>query len=544
MNPRISSLNTLFLGTVVSISFFLFSHGIETNHVVSPDEEVLYPKTKDSSFLRTYNSEEVFENKLDNVSSGLHVDDSKSIFFRNRKLIERKEDSEKNEDGTKIKHKSLIPLSKADAIGYLCTALGSMLSAVGGVGGGGILIPIFILIMDFSPKYAIPLSSVTIFGGALANCIFNFFKRHPLGDRPLIDWDLILVMEPLTIAGALIGALINRLLPETFLVVMLVILLGYIGMKTLRKAHTLDTVKNRLIANRGDLNNETLEKANVSDNQGDDVDFEDEYLNNSSISGEKSFHSNGVGALRSMYEKELLFILEKERHVPKRNIIWLVLMSSVILMINMLKGGGDFKSPLGFKCGSFLFWIANLFMVFWLLLFSLGARFYLLRKHEVKVKIGYEYLQSDIQWNQRTTTIFPAICSVAGFFAGMFGIGGGIIKGPLMLAMGVNPQVASATSACMILFTSSSNIISYTIFGLLTQDYAIANLLIGFFFSMIVQIMILHLGRKYSKDSYIAYSIGCVVLLSAILMSAQSIFAIVEDEAGDNSLDKLCGTHY
>lgn len=34
--------------------------------------------------------------------------------------------------------------------------------------------------------------------------------RHPLADRPLVDWDLILIMEPLTIGGALAGSFLNK----------------------------------------------------------------------------------------------------------------------------------------------------------------------------------------------------------------------------------------------------------------------------------------------------------------------------------------------
>lgn len=44
-------------------------------------------------------------------------------------------------------------------------------------GGGGILVPIFILIMGFSPKYAIPLSNVTILGGSIMNMVMNVKKR-------------------------------------------------------------------------------------------------------------------------------------------------------------------------------------------------------------------------------------------------------------------------------------------------------------------------------------------------------------------------------
>jgi hypothetical protein len=60
--------------------------------------------------------------------------------------------------------------------------------------------------------------------------------NDPLADRPLIDWDLILVMEPLTIAGALIGAFLNKLLPELFLTVLLVILLSLTAQTSLKQA--------------------------------------------------------------------------------------------------------------------------------------------------------------------------------------------------------------------------------------------------------------------------------------------------------------------
>jgi len=37
-----------------------------------------------------------------------------------------------------------------------------MFCLAGGIGGGGLLVPIYIMILEFGPKYAIPLSSVTI----------------------------------------------------------------------------------------------------------------------------------------------------------------------------------------------------------------------------------------------------------------------------------------------------------------------------------------------------------------------------------------------
>ena len=50
-------------------------------------------------------------------------------------------------------HKSLFPLSTNDKIGFSFAICGLMIAAGGGIGGGGILVPIYILVMGFSPKH-------------------------------------------------------------------------------------------------------------------------------------------------------------------------------------------------------------------------------------------------------------------------------------------------------------------------------------------------------------------------------------------------------
>ena len=99
-------------------------------------------------------------------------------------------------------HKDLFPIDKADVIGSFLVAVGLMIAASGGIGGGGILVPLLIMVFGFNPKYAIPLCNSTVFGSSITNVVLNVSKRHPEADRPLIDWDLVLLIEPLTIAGA------------------------------------------------------------------------------------------------------------------------------------------------------------------------------------------------------------------------------------------------------------------------------------------------------------------------------------------------------
>jgi hypothetical protein len=99
-------------------------------------------------------------------------------------------------------HKNLFPMDTSDIIGTLLVGIGLMIAASGGIGGGGILVPLLIIVYGFHPKFAIPLSNFTILGSSITNMVLNLRKRHPDANRPLVDWDLILVMEPLTMAGA------------------------------------------------------------------------------------------------------------------------------------------------------------------------------------------------------------------------------------------------------------------------------------------------------------------------------------------------------
>ena len=134
----------------------------------------------------------------------------------------------------------LFPLRRIDYVGLTATIVGLMLCAGGGIGGGGLLVPIYIVVMQYPVKHAVSLSNVTVFGGAVANTILNVQKRHPIVDRPLIDWNLLAVMEPPAMIGALVGAVLIQYLPDILVIALLVLLLGYVTSKTLKKvSHNL-----------------------------------------------------------------------------------------------------------------------------------------------------------------------------------------------------------------------------------------------------------------------------------------------------------------
>ena len=311
-------------------------------------------------------------------------------------------------------HKALYPFDSTDYIGVCCAIIGLMVAAGGGVGGGGILVPIYILVMGFSPKHAIPLSNVTVFGGAVANAVLNANKRHPLTDRPLVDWDLILVMEPLTIAGALVGAFLNKVLPSELLVIMLVLLLAFTAYTSLVQAVKMYKAETRQL--HATSRESELTKI-AKDEEGGNEQAE-RLLDHMEL--QEGEHP-GDGTLTEVdfkLEEELAQILEEERRTPMANVYILSTLFFVVLFINVMKGGGAFKSPLGIRCGSKSFYLANGVMFGWILVVSYFARSYLVKRCETKHRVKYQYVEGDIKWDGRATIVYPVICYFAGFFAG------------------------------------------------------------------------------------------------------------------------------
>jgi len=428
-------------------------------------------------------------------------------------------------------HKDLFPLDGSDYAGILCAIFGLMIAAGGGIGGGGVLVPIYILVMGFHPRQAIPLANVTIFGGSIANSILNLPKRHPKADRPLIDFDLVMVMEPLTIAGAVVGAIVNKLAPEWLITFCLVTTLAATSQRTWKKGFSTHAKESKMNGHTAP----TPDKGQVGPDGEDEEPDEDEMAEDSALlinrgtAGQQDEYNwaaelGNNGSMDSGEAKlKLQSLMEEERGIPMPKIMLMVICFVGVLFFNILKGGKTGASPIGVTCGTGAYWFLNLAVVPFTLLIGLWVRKQLLENHQIKKEAGYQYLEGDVEWDNKTTIVYPAICTGAGLCAGMFGIGGGIVKGPLMLEMGVLPSVSSATAAFMILFTTASAASTYVVFGMLKYDYAMPLFVVGFVCTWIGQKVVDHLVKKYNNSSYIIFSIALVITLSCILMGYQGI---------------------
>ena len=104
-----------------------------------------------------------------------------------------------------------------------------------------------------------------------------------------------------------------------------------------------------------------------------------------------------------------------------------------------------------------------------------------------------------------------------------------MITGPILLAMNVHPEVNAASSGVMILFTALTAATSFAVFGLLLKDYAIVCLIVGFISTYVGHTTVKHYMKKTKRNSYVAFSIGLVILVSALLLCIQIIVTLYRD---------------
>jgi uncharacterized membrane protein YfcA len=127
-------------------------------------------------------------------------------------------------------------LEPKEWVGTIVFSAFMLLANVGGIGGGGVAIPLAMTFFNLSMKPAIAISSFSIMMSTLARFFFNFKERHPdKRDACSIDYGLTIVMMPLNLIGSMIGALFLVTFPDLILMIILTLLLLVLTLECARK---------------------------------------------------------------------------------------------------------------------------------------------------------------------------------------------------------------------------------------------------------------------------------------------------------------------
>eukprot|EP00941_MAST-03F_sp_MAST-3F-sp1_P000373 g373.t1 len=477
--------------------------------------------------------------------------------------------------------------------------IGSALAAGGGLGGGGIFVPVLILINGFHPKEAVPLSQAMIFGGSLVNLWINYHSNHPiLKQRPLIDYDCVLMLEPLMLAGTMVGVFLNKISPNWLIVFLLVITIGYGSLRTVRKGIRLwnkergkrnvtdsNTTGTKESRNFRKENNRraaptlseflTTEKDNEKTKKQifplwkrenkENGTFTRVALNSPTSSPPLQAHQNNVeiemqsldatltpetkidknekegNGCEDHYESLRLMRQRSQEIIQEEMVQWkplakVALVFLFIVLLSLFRGGkAGAKSIVGIENCTISFWCLTLLT--FVVMISLAIYFGrdLAIRHKEKIKVQYEFSVGDVRWEGKNIYLYPSLSAVAGMFGGLLGIGGGMIMGPLLLELGMLPECVQATSATTVLITSGAATFQFFFLGLLLNDYALWFATLGLFSTYFGQKFINYLVRKYNTTSFIVFSIALVMFCAVVLMTVAGVTRVIQDiQKGEN----------
>jgi uncharacterized membrane protein YfcA len=434
-------------------------------------------------------------------------------------------------------HKLLWPLSVKDIMSFLVLFVCGAVAAGGGIGGGGVFIPILFLLGGFRLKDAVPISNVMIAGASIANYIQMAPQRHPNVNRPLIYYDLAMIINPLALLGTIFGVMLNTISPEWLVLVLLIITLIVTVYRTsLKGIAYYQKEKSEALRQKQEQEMEavTVEEGKRNDEASSSEDksgrISEEKVRSSRSSISESEESNGRSKRSSNIEtpeSELKLLLNLESKIPWFKIFVLFGVLIVVSVHSLLVGGkGD--SLVGVVMCTPLYWGLFVTIIPVLSLITLTVGYYLIKQDYKKQRLHYKFVNGDVRWTLNYTLVISALSLGAGILSSLLGIGGGMILSPMMLEMQVLPEVVAATSTYMILFTSLSAVVQFAVLGRIIWDYAGVYCVIGFFSAIVGQSLLSYIVKKYNKTSIIVFCIVAVISCSVILLGVTGIMRFAD----------------
>ncbi|CAN6195644.1 unnamed protein product [Urochloa humidicola] len=392
-------------------------------------------------------------------------------------------------------------------LGTLIGFFGASFGSVGGVGGGGIFVPMLTLIIGFDPKSATAISKCMIMGASVSTVYYNLKLKHPTLDLPVIDYDLAVLIQPMLMLGISIGVIFNVIFPDWLVTVLLIIL--FLGTSTRAFLKGVETWKKETI-----IQKEAAKR--LEQTAGGEAEYAPIPAGPGAAAGAKSLPAD-------------------EAESMMKNIQWkeFGLLSFVWVAFLVLQVTKNYTST----CSTW-YWILNFLQV----PVSVGVTMY----EGIGLMSGKRVLSS--KGSEQTTLklhqifIYGFFGITAGLVGGLLGLGGGFIMGPLFLELGIPPQVSSATATFAMMFSSSMSVVEYYLLNRFPVPYAVFFVIVAFIAAIIGQHLVRKLINWLGRASLIIFILAFMIFVSAVSLGGVGISNMVDKIAHHEYMgfDNLC----
>jgi len=413
-------------------------------------------------------------------------------------------------------------------LGVFLITFGAAGAAGGGIGGGGLYVPLLIIVIGFATKEAVAISQGCIVGAALAHLLLNAGKKHPLLDIPVVDYAALLVLEPMLLAGALVGVMVNGMLPSVVILLVLIAVLSLGAYKTSKRAFKITrSEKDQSMVDLEELNTEDQVAQNVEmaspeteDNKAaDDVE----------VAGAEKVEEELAEAVA---ESKMAWEYVMWKKLGMVSLLWVILCCGVIIRGSTV--GED--SIAGIHYCSTAFW--GVFGAIPVIQMIFSAYFGKMEINRTALDDGTAVQRTsskalldyaDVEWNWTNVIRYMVYAFVCGLLAGCLGIGGGLVLSPLLLELGFYPAVASAISGMAVLVTSTSALLAYALADRVYWQFVILLMPLTFISTLIGKVLIDRYAERNNKQSVIIWSVAIFLFLCLIMLTTKGLIDLADD---------------
>ena len=402
-----------------------------------------------------------------------------------------------------LKPLQMTALTYNETVAGILAFIITSLAAVAGIGGGGMLVPLYILVVGFPPGLSVSMSQATILGCSGLNMLIKLTESHPDGG-PLIDYNAVMILIPMTLSGTLLGHMIGKVLPDWLRLGLLILLLSYMLKRTMAKARKAAEADAKGEQDRGTAESLLKKKADA-------------------LEGSSNYNN----------------VIERRfKQFPVGKWLYCVVVWCSLVYLS-------YSRQNGIACGSSSYWAITAAMVASMVVLTALAGRYLKNEDESAQAAGYRMREDEIEWNADTTFRYPLISVTAGIGASLLGIGGGMILGILLFEMSnkIKPEVSAATAAVATALVASKASAEFYIYGELPIDYALYFIIIGCLGTCLGQGPIRLFIKANNKSSWIVYALAIIIAGSLVALTAVGIINVYSTwtNGGSMGFGSLCG---
>jgi hypothetical protein len=198
-------------------------------------------------------------------------------------------------------------------------------------------------------------NQILIGGASIANFFQMVRKRNPQRDKPLIDYSLAMILQPLSLGGTVIGVLLNTMFPNWLLLLLLILVLAITLERTIMKGIRMwkDEKRPRFLEIEENFGREEMESLNSG-------------------------------------SPELNSILQSERKIPLAPFFCMAFILTIAIVLAILKGSSKFQVIRVPSCSA-IYWVLSLGSLPIVSLVAFFVAIFLIHQHKKKEKCDYPF---------------------------------------------------------------------------------------------------------------------------------------------------------